>query len=70
MSTATRHKQLSKAGDFEALWTIEQVSAFLGLPKKTLYQWRHKGYGPRSHRVGKHVRYFPEEVRSWVEAQG
>lgn len=25
------------------LWTITQVSEFLGVPVGTLYQWRHKG---------------------------
>jgi hypothetical protein len=28
------------------LWRITQVSEFLGIPVGTLYQWRHRGYGP------------------------
>ncbi|MEV2279229.1 helix-turn-helix domain-containing protein [Nocardiopsis sp. NPDC049922] len=52
-----------------ALWSIEDVADFLQVPVKTLYQWRYKQYGPRSHRVGRYVRYFPEDVRSWVEEQ-
>jgi excisionase family DNA binding protein len=50
-------------------WTTGDVSAFLGVPVATLYQWRHKGIGPKSRRVGRHVRYKPEDVRAWFEEQ-
>ena len=51
-------------GDGERMWTPKDVSAFLGgVPVATLYQWRHKGIGPKSRRVGRHLRYKPEDVR-------
>ncbi len=50
-------------------WTPEEVSVFLGVPVPTLYQWRHKGIGPKSHRVGRHLRYKPDDVRAWFENQ-
>ena len=50
-------------------WTPEEVSLFLGVPVPTLYQWRHKGIGPKSRRVGRHLRYKPDEVRAWLEEQ-
>lgn len=54
----------------DRMWTPEEVSAFLGgVPVATLYQWRHKGIGPKSHRVGRHLRYKPEDVRSWFDQQ-
>jgi excisionase family DNA binding protein len=54
----------------ERMWTPEEVSAFLGgVPVATLYQWRHRGTGPKSRRVGRHLRYKPEDVRAWVEQQ-
>lgn len=49
------------------LWTIEDVSNYLGIPVTTLYQWRSKGYGPAGRRMGRYVRYRPEDVRSWVD---
>lgn len=53
------------------MWTPEDVSAFLGgVPVATLYQWRHKGKGPKSRRVGRHLRYKPEDVRAWIDKQG
>lgn len=35
----------------------------------TQYQWRHRGYGPTSRRVGRYVRYEPAVVRAWSTAQ-
>ena len=49
----------------EPLWGPDEVSAYLGVPVQTLYQWRRKGYGPRGRRLGKHLRWSPEAVRSW-----
>jgi excisionase family DNA binding protein len=52
------------------LLTITDLSEHLGVPVNTLYQWRTKGYGPIGRRIGKHVRYRPEDVDTWVEQQG
>lgn len=54
---------------FEQLWGIEDVSAYLMLSPKTLYGWRCKKYGPPSYRVGNKIRYRPDEVRAWLDAQ-
>ncbi|MEU9465448.1 helix-turn-helix domain-containing protein [Streptomyces avermitilis] len=35
----------------------------------TVYQWRRKRIGPRGFRVGRHLRYDPEDVRSWVKSR-
>jgi excisionase family DNA binding protein len=53
----------------EPLWGVEDVAAYLGVPVATLYQWRHKGIGPKGHRVGRHVRYEPAAVRAWLVEQ-
>ncbi|MFG3418126.1 helix-turn-helix domain-containing protein [Micromonospora globbae] len=50
----------------EPLWTVEEVSAYLGVPVATLYQWRHRRVGPRASRVGRHLRYDPADVRAWL----
>lgn len=50
------------------LWTVGDVAGFLGVPVKTLYEWRTKGYGPKGKRVGKHLRYKPEDVIAWFES--
>ncbi|WP_148309392.1 helix-turn-helix transcriptional regulator [Kutzneria albida] len=56
-------------GSGEGLWRPEELSAFLQIPETTLRQWRHKGYGPSWHKMGKHVRYDPAHVRAWLESQ-
>ncbi|GGP58441.1 MULTISPECIES: helix-turn-helix transcriptional regulator [Streptomyces] len=42
------------------------LADLLGVPVETVYQWRRKDTGPRGFRVGRHLRYDPEDVRTWV----
>lgn len=53
----------------DRLWTIREVSAFLGIPVATLHQWRYLGTGPEAYRVGKHLRYSPVAVQAWLESE-
>ncbi|WP_372440436.1 helix-turn-helix transcriptional regulator [Prauserella cavernicola] len=52
---------------FERLWSVEDVSAYLGVPVKTLYQWKWRGEGPPVRKLGRHLRYDPAKVRAWVD---
>jgi excisionase family DNA binding protein len=51
------------------LWGIKELADYLGVPEQTIYQWRTKGYGPVGHRIGKYVRFRPEDVERWVDEQ-
>lgn len=53
----------------EKLWTAQDVANYLGVPVMTLYHWRQGSYGPKGARVGRHLRYRPEDVRSWFDEQ-
>jgi hypothetical protein len=53
----------------DRLWTIDDVSAFLRVPTATLYQWRHHRVGPPAFKVGRHLRYDPASVRTWLTTQ-
>lgn len=53
----------------EPLLKPAEVAEYLGVPKPTLYQWRHKGEGPPALRVGRHLRYRRSDVEAWLEAQ-
>jgi predicted DNA-binding transcriptional regulator AlpA len=53
----------------EPLWGVQDVAHYLGVPMMTVYHWRCSGYGPRGTKVGRYVRYRPDEVRAWFEAQ-
>lgn len=50
--------------------TPEDLVELFELPSvQTVYQWRRKHIGPRGFRVGRHIRYDPEDVRSWVKSR-
>ncbi|GAB6899850.1 helix-turn-helix domain-containing protein [Kineosporia succinea] len=49
------------------LWTTVDVAEYLGVPVATVYQWRTRGYGPAGRRVGKHLRFKPEDVVAWFD---
>ncbi|WP_102926769.1 helix-turn-helix domain-containing protein [Streptomyces noursei] len=51
------------------LATPEEVAVYLGVPVKTLYQWRHRRIGPNALKVGRHLRYRWAEVDAWLTAQ-
>ncbi|WP_066361069.1 helix-turn-helix domain-containing protein [Herbidospora mongoliensis] len=53
----------------ERLWSADDVAEFLGVPVATLYQWRCRRIGPRGRRIGKHLRYMPDDVLAWVREQ-
>ncbi|MFF3330284.1 helix-turn-helix transcriptional regulator [Streptomyces sp. NPDC002888] len=46
-----------------------EVAVYLGVPVKTLYQWKYRGIGPNVHKVGRHLRYRWSEVDAWVNAR-
>lgn len=52
------------------MWSVEDLSDFLQVPVKTLYQWRLRDYGPKGRRVGKYVRYKESDVVEWVDSLG
>lgn len=39
----------------DRLWTVHDVAKYLGVPVKTLYEWRTRDYGPKGRRVGRHA---------------
>lgn len=53
----------------DRLWSVAEVSGFLGIPVATLRAWRCQGRGPVSVKLGRHVRYDPDNVRDWVAGQ-
>lgn len=50
------------------LWTVDDVANYLAVPVNTLYDWRTRGVGPACKRVGKYLRYKPEDVLAWFES--
>jgi len=53
----------------ERLLSIPELADYLGVPRATIYQWRHHHRGPTGYRIGRHVRYRPEDIAYWLQAQ-
>ena len=51
------------------LLSVQEVAAVVQVPVKTIYQWRHRGEGPRPMRLGKYLRFDPVDVATWIEAR-
>jgi excisionase family DNA binding protein len=49
------------------LGTTEEVAAYVGVPKTTLYQWRLQAKGPRGIRIGRYLRYRWDDVEAWLD---
>lgn len=53
----------------EALWSIDELAEYLGVPARTIYAWRYKRLGPPALRLGKHLRFRREDVEAWLAEQ-
>jgi excisionase family DNA binding protein len=53
----------------ERLLSTAELAEYLGVPVKTIHQWRYMQKGPRGFRVGRHLRFRPADVRSWEDEQ-
>lgn len=70
METSLPNQSPRLAGaERDQLATPADVAAYLGVPVKTLYQWKYRGIGPSVHKVGRHLRYRWREVDAWLDAQ-
>jgi predicted DNA-binding transcriptional regulator AlpA len=50
--------------------TPEDLVQLFELPSvETVYQWRRKHIGPRGFRVGRHLRFDPQDVQAWVKSR-
>lgn len=55
------------ADDIAALLTISEAAELLRTPVATLRFWRHLGTGPTSFRLGRHVLYRRDDLRTWID---
>ncbi|MEO3938198.1 helix-turn-helix domain-containing protein [Dermatophilaceae bacterium Soc4.6] len=56
----------TKHVEYQELWDIDDLAAYLRVPKQTIYSWRTTGYGPKGIRVGKHLRWRAATVITWT----
>ncbi|MCM1950615.1 helix-turn-helix domain-containing protein [Streptomyces sp. G2] len=58
-----------RAGLPDRYLTPEDIAAMFSVPIETVYRWRKQRTGPPGFRVGRHVRYDPTAVHTWVQQQ-
>jgi excisionase family DNA binding protein len=54
----------------DPLVTPQELADELRVPLNTIWQWRTRGTGPASFKVGRHVRYRRSEINRWRREQG
>jgi excisionase family DNA binding protein len=63
---AARHA--APVGGSNRLLSVEELAAYLGVPKKTVYGcWRH--WGLRGYRVGRYLRFRERHVEQWLQSR-
>jgi predicted DNA-binding transcriptional regulator AlpA len=51
------------------LLLIREVEDEYGFPQATLYDWRHRGIGPASVRLGRRVYWRRSAIEGWISEQ-
>lgn len=64
-----REPDALEAADLEELCTLGEVADLLRVSPATLRYWRYEHTGPRSFRIGRHVRYRRTDVLTWITRQ-
>ena len=67
---SVRHRADAPApmGGSNRLLTVDELAAWLGVPKKTVYGcWRQ--WGLRGYRVGRYLRFRERHVEEWLRNQ-
>lgn len=59
----------TRLGGLDPLLDVQELAEYLGVPVRTIYDWRQTGHGPRGFRVGRHLKFAVSDVAAWVEAQ-
>ena len=53
----------------DQMLTLQEACDFLRIPEGTLRYWRHLGAGPKSFKIGRHVRYWRADLVLWLTEQ-
>jgi excisionase family DNA binding protein len=68
---SARHRAVrgtAPVGGSNRLLSVEELAAYLGVPKKTVYGcWR--AWGLRGYRVGRYLRFCERHVEEWLQSR-
>jgi len=60
---------INKRAVRQPLMSVRELAELLQVSVKTVYDWRYRGLGPAAIKVGRHVRYEPDEIERWIALQ-
>ena len=61
-----RTQQTALSG-LDPLLSVGELADYLGVPVRTIYEWRQTGHGPRGIRIGRHLKFAVSDVTAWIE---
>ncbi|MBD3915080.1 helix-turn-helix domain-containing protein [Nocardioides hwasunensis] len=67
--TAQPHTPSPRRDAGDEILTLQEACSLLRVPEGTLRYWRHLGCGPRSFKIGRHVRYWRADLTLWLAEQ-
>ena len=53
----------------DPLVSITELAEYLGVPVKTIYEWRQSGRGPACIHIGRHLKFALSDVQAWLDEQ-
>jgi excisionase family DNA binding protein len=59
--------QSNPLSGLDPLLSIDELAKYLGVPIKTIYEWRQTGRGPVGIRMGRHLKFAVSDVRAWLD---
>lgn len=66
--TDTSSKPSQPPAILPKLLTLDDIVEFTQVPKSTIYSMRSAGHGPSGFRIGKSLRFRPQDVEMWLES--
>jgi excisionase family DNA binding protein len=68
-SSSNMENGINKRAIGQPLMSVKELAELLQVSVRTIYDWRYRGLGPTAIRVGRHVRYEPDEIERWLIVQ-
>lgn len=68
-SSTRMESAINKRATRQPLMSVKELAELLQVSVKTIYDWRYRGLGPTAIRVGRYVRYEPDEIERWLVVQ-
>ena len=69
MSRHLRAADMRRELPSDRLLSTGEVAHLLQVPVSTVYEWNRRRVGPQPMRIGRYLRYHPDEMVRWMKEQ-